>query len=212
MAKRLERFPEEGPSARRKYPWPEWTDGGVWEITRGEDYDVPTENMRVNLHLKAEALVRKVRTRKVSDERGEGLIFEFLESEEMKEVTKEMDKNPKATALALETLHEDATEIYERARQEVTIPRRDGSRQKYAAIRFKRQIDKGHEEGMLVPAVASIVRKPTRGFGHLEDAERPDLMLETLVLDEGKPYHRLFSVHTVEAARKRMADYRERHL
>ena len=39
----------------------------------------------------------------------------------------------------------------------------------------------------------------------------PDLMLETLVIDESKPYHRLFSPATVKIARDRMADYRDRH-
>ena len=29
-------------------------DGSPWEIQRGEDYDVATENMRVNLHMRAD--------------------------------------------------------------------------------------------------------------------------------------------------------------
>jgi hypothetical protein len=57
MAKRLDSFPD---GASRRYPWTEWTDGGVWEIRRGEDYDAATENMRVNLHMKADALTMKV--------------------------------------------------------------------------------------------------------------------------------------------------------
>src|SRR5271167_1017294 len=86
MAKRLDSFPAHEPHASRRYPWAEWTDGGIWEIRRGEDYDAPTENMRVNLHMKADALTIKVRTRKVRDESGEGLVFQFLdpEGEEMK--------------------------------------------------------------------------------------------------------------------------------
>jgi hypothetical protein len=34
------------------------------------------------------------------------------------------------------------------------------------------QIDKGREEGMIVPTIARIVRKPTTGFGHLQEAGR----------------------------------------
>jgi hypothetical protein len=64
---------------------------------------------------------------------------------------------------------------------------------------------------MLVPTVARIIRRPTLGFGHLENAGRPDLMLETLVIDKSKPYHRLFSPTTVKLARDRMDDYRKRH-
>jgi hypothetical protein len=112
---------------------------------------------------------------------------------------------------AIEQLYEDALEIYERARSEVTIERKDGTRQKYAATRYKQQIDKAYHEGGLVPVIASIVRRRTLGFGHLEDAGRPDLMVETLVLDSGKPYHRLFSAKTLRDAGERMAQYKRRH-
>ena len=115
------------------------------------------------------------------------------------------------TRHALEQLYQDALEIYERAREEVTIPRSDGTRQKYAAVRYKQQIERAFENDELVPAVARIIRRPTVGFGHLEDAERPDLMLETLVLDETRPYHFLFTPKTVQTARERMADYAARH-
>src|SRR5580700_641754 len=84
MGRRLDTFPGELPPGRRKYPWDEWTDGSAWEIRRGEDYDVATENMRVNLHMKADSLYTKVRTRKFADDRGEGLIFQFFELKEEK--------------------------------------------------------------------------------------------------------------------------------
>ncbi|UJA20958.1 hypothetical protein HJD18_12545 [Thermoleophilia bacterium SCSIO 60948] len=121
-----------------------------------------------------------------------------------------LDDSQEPTA-ALEQLYRDALEIYDRAREEVTIERKDGSTQKYAATRFKQQIDRGHADGLLVPAVAKIIRPPTLGFGHLEAARRPDLMLETLVLDETKPYHRLFSAPTLKLARVRMDDYFRRY-
>lgn len=107
----------------------------------------------------------------------------------------------------MELLYGDAIEIYDRAREEVMIPRKDGSMQKYAAVRFKQQIDKAREDGTLVTTVARIIRKPTLGFGHLEAAGRPDLMLENLVLDASKPYHRFFTKTTVDTARERMAPY-----
>jgi len=202
MAKRLKAFPEKAAAGARRYPWPEWTDGGVWEIRHGEDYDVATENMRVNLHMKADSLGRKVRTTKI--DQGSGLVFQFLDSEEMTIVRAKRRESPKRIEDALARLYEDASEIYERARTEVTIERKDGRRQKYAPIRFKRQIDAGWEEGMLVPTVARIVKKPTLGFGHLERAGRPDLMLETLVADRKKPYHSLFSPATVATAEERL--------
>jgi hypothetical protein len=114
------------------------------------------------------------------------------------------------TQQAIEQLHRDALDIYERARAEVTIERSDGRRQRYATVRYKQEVEKGCEEGALVPAIARIIRRPTLGFSHLEEAERPDLMLETLVLDEAKPYHRLFSPKTVDTARRRMTEYHTR--
>lgn len=209
MARKLERFPEDTtPEVRRRYPWAEWADGSAWEIRQGEDYDVATENMRVNLHLKADSLGGKVRTTKISDEGGEGLVFQFLPSEEEEIVRKSELDDSQGTVEAISSLYEDAVEIYDRAREEVRIPRKDGGTQKYAAVRFKQQIDKGWDEGTLVPTVARIVRKPTKGFGHLEKAGRSDLMLENLVIDPEKSYHRLFSDQTVEVATSRMATVR----
>lgn len=205
MAKRLDGFPgDTSGAAPRRYPWPEWTDGSVWEIRRGEDYDVATENMRVNLHMKADALGIKVRTKKVSDDGGEGLVFQFLdpEAQEAKQLFEKADKSEVDAAMA--ELYADAMNIYERARKEVTIERSDGRTQKYAATRYKQQIEKGYENSELVPTIARIVKKPTLGFGHLEAAGRPDLMVETLVLDASKPYHRFFLASTKDVARKRM--------
>jgi hypothetical protein len=211
MAKRLDKFPGQTDPQRGKYPWNEWADGSVWEIRRGEDYDVATENMRVNLHLKADALARKVRTHKIADDRGEGLVFQFLESDEMEVVKMAMAEDPVGTKAAMTQLYADAINIYERARREVTIEKSDGTMQKYAPVRYKQQIERAFEEDALVPSIARIIRKPTTGFGHLEKAERPDLMLETLVLDESRPYHKFFSPTTVQVARDRMDDYARRH-
>ena len=209
MAKRLEQFPDDkAPKTRRRYPWPEWADGSAWEIRRGEDYDVATENMRVNLHLKADSLGQKVRTKKVNDEEGEGLAFQFIPSEEEEIMRASTARDAQGTAEALGLLYDDALGIYDQAREEVLIPRKDGGQQKYAAVRFKQQIDKGREEGTIVPTIARIVRKPTTGFGHLREAGRYDLMVENLVIDPEKPYHRLFSPETVRVAKKRMDDLR----
>ena len=78
-------------------------------------------------------------------------------------------------------------------------------------MRYKQQIERAYANNELVPAIARIVKQPTVGFGHLEAAERPDLMVENLVLDETKPYHRLFDPKTVRIAQQRMAEYAERH-
>src|SRR5436305_240209 len=126
MAKKLNAFPGDEPPGQRRYPWSEWTDGGVWEIRRGDDYDVVTENMRVALHMKGDQLLRKVRTKKVTDEAGEGLVFQFLPNEEMEAVSMASTEAPDQTRDAMNRLYADALEIYERARAEVTIERSDG--------------------------------------------------------------------------------------
>lgn len=81
MARRVERFERDVQHAPRRYPWEQWCDGAIWEIRQGEDYDVPTENMRVNLHERAKQRVMKVRTEKFRDEGGEGLRFCFTAPE-----------------------------------------------------------------------------------------------------------------------------------
>ena len=208
MGRRLDTFPGEPSRGSRKYPWGEWADGSTWEIRRGEDYDVATENMRVNLYMKADSMRCKVRTRKfAADNQGEGLIFQFFNVEPSVVPTGSSD-GPDSL---IEMLYRDAVEIYERARREVTIPRKDGSRQKYAPNRYKQQIDKAHADHQLVSAIGRIVSRPTQGFGHLENAKRDDLMVESLVLNPGKPYHQLFPAATVQMARERMDRYWARH-
>ena len=107
----------------------------------------------------------------------------------------------------IEQLYRDCVDLYERSR-EVMIPRSDGTMQRYAPTRFKQQIDRAYAKDALVPAVADIVRDTTKGFGHLAAAGREDLMLESLVVDETRPYHPLFSATTVASARQRLAEYR----
>jgi hypothetical protein len=85
MARELDSFDwgDGAGGGRPKYDWGRWLNGDIWEIRKGEDYDVPTENMRVNLHAKADQAGRKVRTRKVPKQtdpehgKWEGLVFQF---------------------------------------------------------------------------------------------------------------------------------------
>ncbi len=108
----------------------------------------------------------------------------------------------------MEQLYDDAMEIYEIARREVTIPRADGTTQKYAAVRYLQQLKAVEDnKALLVTVIANIIKKRTTGFDHLANANRPDLMVENLVLDETKPYHRFFASTTIAVARKRMAPY-----
>jgi hypothetical protein len=78
------------------------------------------------------------------------------------------------------------------------------------AVRFKQQIDRAARRARWYRRGPRIVRKPTKGFGHLEAAGRSDLMLENLVIDREKPYHRFFSPETIRVSEKRMADVTSR--
>ncbi len=71
---------ETGQMSRRKYDWAQWMNGESWRIYLGEDYEIPTENMRVTLHQMAEKKGLKVRTTKKTDEKGgESLVFQFFD-------------------------------------------------------------------------------------------------------------------------------------
>ena len=67
MATELSTFPKRRPPGQR-YPWDEWTNGRPWQIMRGEDYDISTENMRTNLHMRASSIGRTVKTQKITDD------------------------------------------------------------------------------------------------------------------------------------------------
>jgi hypothetical protein len=59
-----------------KYPWEEWTDGQVWEIIRGEDFDILAGNMAQVLRSYGIRKGLKVTTRR----RGDVLAFQFRAS------------------------------------------------------------------------------------------------------------------------------------
>lgn len=116
-------------------------------------------------------------------------------------------RSPKNVRDAIDELYADAIDLWERACKEVQIVNDDGSTRPYIPTRYKQAIDRGYQQGLLIPAIARLVRARTEGFGRLETARRPDLMLETLVLDASKPYHHLFRDETRDVCRQRLAEY-----
>lgn len=73
MAERIEEFPAEQRPPTRRYPWDDWTDGSVWRLVRGEDYDQETDQFRNRLYPQAHRRGLKVRTAKrVERKRGGG--------------------------------------------------------------------------------------------------------------------------------------------
>lgn len=97
----------------------------------------------------------------------------------------------------------DLLEIYETAKSDV----KSANGRPYVAARFKQAVERGFSEGTLVPTVAQMVRKRTDGYDLLVAAGRPDLLVETLLLDTNRSYHHLFSSATIAQARDRLAAF-----
>lgn len=207
MATELSTFPKRRPPGQR-YPWDEWTNGRPWQIMRGEDYDISTENMRTNLHMRASSIGRTVKTQKITDDQGEGLIFQFSPDEAEQDVATEPKNGQLDDDTLLEALHTDTVEIYDRARTEVRYTTQNGHSRMYAAVRFKQKVDRAYAARSLQELVAAVNKwvrsEPTHGFLILKEAGRLDLSVERLVLKEDKPYHDLFPATTLQRAREKL--------
>ena len=80
MAERVAKFPEGvSESRKRKYPWEEWTDGSIWVITRGVDFKVGIDVMRMTLYNRARLAGTKVEVRRVSESI---LAFQYFDEED----------------------------------------------------------------------------------------------------------------------------------
>lgn len=74
MSRILDELPVTGRSGPKfSYPWDEWTDGRVWEITRGEDFQVSTRAMYSMIGTHAASHGFTVTKRK----RGDSIAFQF---------------------------------------------------------------------------------------------------------------------------------------
>lgn len=81
MATKLDEFPAGGRGGSR-FPFDEWADGSVWQLTRGEhegaDFQQSTASMRAALYAAAKRRGMKVHTRSVRDGTNETLVVQFL--------------------------------------------------------------------------------------------------------------------------------------
>lgn len=51
----------------RDYPWSQWLNGRIWELTQGEDFDVSSQDFQAICHRRAKARGQRVRTRCVGN-------------------------------------------------------------------------------------------------------------------------------------------------
>lgn len=71
-----EAIPPRGVGRPGKYPWADWFKHGVTtRINKGVDYDIPTENMRIQVNKAAGRFNGRTSTKMVGN--GEALIFTF---------------------------------------------------------------------------------------------------------------------------------------
>jgi hypothetical protein len=76
VAKKIDAFPDALP--QNVYPWDEWFDGSVWELTPGDDFKGKPATFRASAVAQAARRDGKVRTRKVPGPDGiERLYLQF---------------------------------------------------------------------------------------------------------------------------------------
>lgn len=74
MAKQLDRFPGGG-----SYDWDQWLDGGIWLLTKGEDFEIDIESMRAAASRAAKQAGKKVRTRVIKEGEADQLAIQAYE-------------------------------------------------------------------------------------------------------------------------------------
>ena len=101
-------------------------------------------------------------------------------------------------------LIEDLDELY-RLTVEARLPREDGGA--YVPSRFKQGIDRARSGADPVALVGRICRSQSRGFDVLLRADRPDLTVEVLVLDQTRSYHDMFGDETRRLSAARLIQF-----
>jgi hypothetical protein len=78
MARKLDQFPL---SNAARYPWDEYLDGSVWELTRGEDFDCSLRSIQGAARNQASRRngSLRMRTRRANDGR-EVVVMQFVRS------------------------------------------------------------------------------------------------------------------------------------
>jgi hypothetical protein len=80
MARKIRDFPD--PPAQTMYPWDEWFDGSVWELTPGEDFKGRPATFRSSAVAQSVRRNGTVRTRRITRADGtERLYLQFIPGE-----------------------------------------------------------------------------------------------------------------------------------
>jgi len=77
----------------------------------------------------------------------------------------------------------------------------------YRPTRFLVGINRARDSGDPFELVSRLCRRQTGGFDIILEHDQPQLTVEGLVMDEQKPYHRLFTQRTRELASERLKQF-----
>ena len=77
----------------------------------------------------------------------------------------------------------------------------------YRPTRFLVGINRARDSGDPFELVSRLCRQQTGGFDIILEHDQPELTVEALVMNEQKPYHRLFTQRTKELAGKRLKQF-----
>ena len=75
MAKKLDSFPETARVSQDKYPWGDWLDGSIWELTMGEDFHIKPESFKTGAQQKARDRNGRLRVARPSEN---VLVIQFI--------------------------------------------------------------------------------------------------------------------------------------
>lgn len=108
----------------------------------------------------------------------------------------------------IDQLTSDLLEIYTTTGREVTYLTEAGERRPYWPNRYLQAVRRAIADDDVVEFVERLVRRDdaSRGFGYLQEADRLDLTVEALVVDESKPYHHLFTEEAVLSSSARLLE------
>ena len=106
----------------------------------------------------------------------------------------------------LDRLIEALFGIYTQAGTQVTYITDRGERRPYWANRYRQALQRSVENGEVIEFVERLVMQndPSRGFFYLKDADRLDLSVEALVVEQ---FPELFDAKVVAFAEKRLREH-----
>jgi hypothetical protein len=110
-----------------------------------------------------------------------------------------------------DSLQHDLFQIYHTCGLEVTYVGEDGKTRRYWPKRYLQALQRAVEQNDIIGFVERLVSRDdaARGFGYLAEANRLDLTVEWLVMDEKRAYHHLFTEDAVISATARLMEASE---